>query len=32
MMPTAVIAVDLAESLEVRERSAGHRVLEDLLR
>lgn len=31
-MPTAVIALDLAESLEVRERSAGHRVLEDLLR
>lgn len=31
-MPTAVIALDLAESLEVRERSAGLRVLEDLPR
>jgi excisionase family DNA binding protein len=31
-MPAAVIALDLAESLEVRERSAGLRVLEDLLR
>lgn len=31
-MPTAVVALDLAESLEVRERSAGLRVLEDLLR
>lgn len=31
-MPTAVIAADLAESLEVRERSAGFRVLEELLR
>lgn len=32
VMPVAVIAADLAESLEVRERSAGVRVLEDLLR
>lgn len=32
VMPVAVIAADLAESLEVRERSAGLRVLEDLLR
>jgi len=31
-MPVAVIAADLAESLEVRERSAGLRVLGDLLR
>jgi excisionase family DNA binding protein len=31
-MPTAVVAADLAESLEVRERSAGLRVLEGLLR
>jgi len=31
-MPVAVVAADLAESLEVRERSAGLRVLEDLLR
>lgn len=31
-MPVAVIAADLAESLEARERSAGLRVLEDLLR
>lgn len=31
-MPVAVIAADLAESLEVRERSAGFRVLEELLR
>jgi len=31
-MPVAVIAADLAEALEVRERSAGMRVLEDLLR
>jgi excisionase family DNA binding protein len=31
-MPVAVIAADLAESLEVRERSNGLRVLEDLLR
>lgn len=31
-MPTAVVALDLAESLEVRERSTGLRVLEDLLR
>lgn len=31
-MPVAVIAADLAESLEVRERSAGLRVLRDLLR
>jgi len=31
-MPAAVIALDLAESLEVRERSAGLRVLGDLLR
>ena len=31
-MPTAAIALDLAESLEVRERSAGVRILEDLLR
>lgn len=31
-MPTAVVALDLAESLEVRERSAGLRVLEDMLR
>lgn len=32
VMPVAVIAADLAESLEVRERSAGYRVLEELLR
>jgi len=32
VMPVAVIAADLAESLEVRERSAGLRVLGDLLR
>lgn len=32
VMPTAVIALDLAGSLEVRERSTGLRVLEDLLR
>lgn len=32
VMPVAVIAADLAESFEVRERSAGLRVLEDLLR
>lgn len=32
VMPVAVIAADLAESLEVRDRSAGLRVLEDLLR
>jgi len=31
-MPLAVVAADLAESLEVRERSAGLRVLESLLR
>jgi len=31
-MPVAVVAADLVESLEVRERSAGLRVLEDLLR
>ena len=31
-MPIAVVAADLAESLEARERSAGLRVLEDLLR
>jgi len=31
-VPVAVIAADLAESLEVRERSAGLRVLKDLLR
>lgn len=31
-MPTAVIALDLAESPEVRERSAGLRVIEELLR
>ena len=31
-MPVAVVAADLAESLEARERSAGLRVLEDLLR
>lgn len=31
-MPVAVVAADLAESLEVRERSAGLRVLEELLR
>jgi excisionase family DNA binding protein len=31
-MPVSVIAADLAESLEVRERSAGLRVLEELLR
>ena len=31
-MPVAVIAADLAESLEVRERSAGFRVLKELLR
>ncbi len=31
-MPTAVVALDLAESFEVRERSAGLRVLEGLLR
>lgn len=31
-MPVAVIAADLAESLDVRERSAGLRVLERLLR
>lgn len=31
-MPRAVVAADLAESLEVRERSAGLRVLEGLLR
>jgi excisionase family DNA binding protein len=31
-MPVAVIAADLAESLEVRERLAGLRVLGDLLR
>lgn len=30
-MPRAVVAADLAESLEVRERSAGLRVLEGLL-
>jgi len=32
VMPVAVVAADLAESLEVRERSAGLRVLGDLLR
>jgi excisionase family DNA binding protein len=32
VVPVAVIAADLAESLEVRERSAGLRVLGDLLR
>lgn len=32
VMPVAVVAADLAESLEVRERSAGLRVLEELLR
>lgn len=32
MMPVAVVAADLAESLEARERSAGLRVLGDLLR
>jgi hypothetical protein len=31
-MPVAVVAADLAESVEVRERSAGLRVLERLLR
>lgn len=31
-MPVAVVAADLAESLEARERSAGLRVLEGLLR
>lgn len=31
-MPVVVIAADLAESLEVRERSAGFRVLEELLK
>ena len=31
-MPTAVVAVDLAESYEVREREAGLRAVEDLLR
>ena len=31
-MPRAVVAADLAESLELRERSAGLRVLEGLLR
>ena len=31
-MPVAVVAADLAESLEVRERSTGLRVLESLLR
>jgi excisionase family DNA binding protein len=31
-MPPAVVAVDLAESLEVRERSAGLRALEYMLR
>ena len=31
-MPVAVVAADLAKSLEVRERSAGLRVLEELLR
>ena len=31
-MPVAVVAADLAESLEVRERSAGLRVLRSLLR
>jgi excisionase family DNA binding protein len=30
-MPVAVVAADLAESIEVRERSAGLRVLESLL-
>lgn len=32
VMPVAVVAVDLAESLEARERSAGLRVLKELLR
>ena len=32
VMPVAVVAADLAESLEVRERSAGLRILGDLLR
>jgi excisionase family DNA binding protein len=31
-MPTAVVAADLAESLEARERAAGLRVLEGLMR
>jgi excisionase family DNA binding protein len=31
-MPTAVVALDLAESVEPRERAAGRRVLEGLLR
>jgi hypothetical protein len=31
-MPTSVVAADLAESLETRERSAGLGVLEDPLR
>lgn len=31
-MPVAVVAADLVESLEARERSAGLRILEDLLR
>ena len=31
-MPVAVVAADVAESIEVRERSAGLRVLENLLR
>lgn len=31
-MPPAVVAVDLAESYEVREREAGLRAVEDLLR
>ena len=31
-MPVAVVAADLAKSIEVRERSAGLRVLENLLR
>jgi excisionase family DNA binding protein len=31
-VPVAVVAADLAESIEVRERSAGLRVLESLLR
>jgi len=32
VMPVAVIAADVAESLEIRERSAGLHVLRDLLR